>query len=230
MDPTLNRALSRAAHFAHGLAAALAAFVMWGWALDLASLRDLGAHFPPMTPGAALGTLLLAASFFAAERRRPRSACAAAALAALVAALSLAGFPVEPVPAPVMSPTAAIAMLLLAVATPLTREHRFGTQASNQVAAVVGLVAFFALLGMSLRMLRFDLAAPLLGYSAPGALAALLGAFALAAARPTPWVLEVLSGRSTGAMVTRWLLPAAFAVPLAVGWMRLVAEREGLFG
>jgi PAS domain S-box-containing protein len=29
--------------------------------------------------------------------------------------------------------------------------------------------------------------------------------------------------------VTRWLLPAAFAVPLIVGWTRLVAEREGVF-
>ena len=40
----------------------------------------------------------------------------------------------------------------------------------------------------------------------------------------------MLSGPRTGAVVTRWLLPAAFAVPLAVGWMRLVAEREGVFG
>jgi PAS domain S-box-containing protein len=97
------------------------------------------------------------------------------------------------------------------------------------VAGAVALTAFFALLGMSLRMLRFDLAAPLLGFSAPGALAALLGAFALAAGRPSAWTLEVLSSRRTGAVVTRWLLPAAFAVPLAVGWTRLVAEREGVF-
>ena len=79
-------------------------------------------------------------------------------------------------------------------------------------------------------MLRFDIAAPLLGFSAPGALAAMLAAIALAAARPTPWLLETLSGRRTGAVVTRWLLPAAFVVPLAVGWTRLLAEREGLFG
>ena len=30
--------------------------------------------------------------------------------------------------------------------------------------------------------------------------------------------------------MTRWLLPAAFLVPLAVGWTRLIAEREGYFG
>jgi PAS domain S-box-containing protein len=130
-----------------------------------------------------------------------------------------------------MSPAAALGMLLLAIATPLRGDRRlFGVSVSNAAAGVVALLAFFALLGMSLRMLRFDLAAPLLGFSAPGALAELLGAFALAAARLTPWTLEVLTGRGTGAVVTRWLLPAAFAVPIAVGWTRLVAEREGVFG
>ena len=239
MNARLTRGLARAAEVAYGLAAALAALTLWGWALDMPSLRDLGAHFPPMPPAAALGTLLLAGSFLAAERGRPRRAYGAAVLTGLIAALALAGLDFDrvlnaaaPAAAPaLMSPAAAIALLLLAIATPLAGDRRvFGVSASNLVAGVVGMAAFFALLGMSLRMLRFDLAAPLLGFSAPGALAALLGAFALAAARPTGWTLEVLSGRRTGAVVTRWLLPAAFAVPLAVGWMRLVAEREGMFG
>ena len=121
-------------------------------------------------------------------------------------------------------------IILLAAATPLLPERKvLGLPVSQMVVGVVALTAFFALLGMSLRMLRFDLAAPLLGFSAPGAIAALLAAFALAAARPSAWTLEVLSSRRTGAVVTRWLLPAAFAVPLAVGWTRLVAEREGVF-
>ena len=96
--------------------------------------------------------------------------------------------------------------------------------------ALVGAAAFFALLGLSLRVLRFDIAAPLLGFSAPGAFASMLAAIALAAGRPTPWLIDTLYGRRTAAVVTRWLLPAAFIVPLAVGWTRLAAEREGLFG
>ena len=235
MNARLIPGLARAAQLGYGLAAALAALTLWGWALDFAWLRDLGAHFPPMPPAASLGMLLLAASFLAAQRGKRRSAYVAAALTGLLAALSLAGFNLDfavggRAPAP-LSPVQAIAMLLLAMVTPLPADRRvFGVSASGLVAGLVGLTAFFALLGMSLRMLRFDLAAPLLGFSAPGALAALLGAFALAAARPSAWTLEVLSGRSTGAVVTRWLLPAAFAVPLAVGWTRLVAEREGVFG
>src|SRR4051812_20809709 len=179
MNARLTRGLARSAQVAYGLAAALAALTLWGWALDMPSLRDLGAHFPPMPPAAALGTLLLAGSFLAAERGRPQRAYAPAALAALIAALALAGLHIDllfnfnaaaPAAASaLMSPAAAIALLLLAIATPLAGDRKvFGLSASNLVAGVVGMVAFFALLGMSLRMLRFDLAAPLLGFSAPG--------------------------------------------------------------
>jgi len=130
-----------------------------------------------------------------------------------------------------ISPTASVAILLLALVTPLpSRARAFGISLHGTVAALVGAAAFFALLGLSLRVLRFDIAAPLLGFSAPGALATMLAAIALAAARPTPWLINTLYGRRTAAVVTRWLLPAAFIVPLAVGWTRLAAEREGLFG
>src|SRR5262245_47135758 len=236
MHTRLTERLARSARIAYGLAAALGALAVWGWALDLAWLRDLGAHFPPMPPAAALGTVMLGASFVAAGRGRRRAAIAAAAVAGFIAALALAGAPLEfgirarGAVAP-MSPVAAIAMLLLAIATPLAGDRKlFGVSLSNLAAGVVGLAAFFALLGMSLRMLRFDLAAPLLGYSAPGALAALLAAFALAAAGPGGGALEVLAGRSAGGGVTRCLLPAAFVVPLVVSWTRLAAEREGVFG
>jgi PAS domain S-box-containing protein len=130
-----------------------------------------------------------------------------------------------------ISPAASVAVLLLALVTPLPRGARaFGVSLHGTVASLVGAAAFFALLGLSLRVLRFDIAAPLLGFSAPGAFASMLAAVALAAARPTPWLIDTLYGRRTAAVVTRWLLPAAFIVPLAVGWTRLAAEREGLFG
>src|SRR5439155_79717 len=102
--------------------------------------------------------------------------------------------------------------------------------ANGLAAGVIGTVAFFALLGLSLRVLRFDIAAPLLGFSAPAELATMLAAIALATGRPSEWLLDTLSSKRTGAVVTRWLLPAAMVVPIAVGWMRLYAEREGLFG
>src|SRR5207302_2073652 len=130
-----------------------------------------------------------------------------------------------------LSVAACLTLLRLALVTPLTREPKpFGASANGLAAGVIGTVAFFALLGLSLRVLRFDIAAPLLGFSAPAALATMLAAIALATGRPSEWLLDTLSSKRTGAVVTRWLLPAAMVVPIAVGWMRLYAEREGLFG
>ena len=242
---TLLERLARVSRAAFGIVAALGAAAIWGWVLGVPALRDLGADFAPMSPAAALALVLLATSFFAAERGRPRSARVAAALAATIGVLTLAetlaGLPfgmsfhwLAPgggeMPAR-LSIAACITLILLALVTPLERERLvFRAPATSVVAAIVGAVAFFALLGLSLRVLRFDIAAPLLGFSAPAAVATMLAAIGLAAARPSEWLLDTLASKRTGAVVTRWLLPAAFVVPIAVGWMRLYAEREGLFG
>jgi PAS domain S-box-containing protein len=231
MGGKLLSRLTRVAYAAYGLAAMLAAMALWGWAIDVPWLRDLGADFAPMPSSAALAFILIAAGFVAADRGRQRAAVAACALSAMIAGAALAeallGLPIDIG----ISPAASVAVLLLALVTPLPRGARaFGVSLHGTVASLVGAAAFFALLGLSLRVLRFDIAAPLLGFSAPGAFASMLAAVALAAARPTPWLIDTLYGRRTAAVVTRWLLPAAFIVPLAVGWTRLAAEREGLFG
>jgi len=237
--------LARVSRASYGIVALLGAASIWGWVLGVPRLRDLGADFAPMSPGAAFAFLLLASSFFAAQTGRRRSAIAAALLAGLIAALTLAetllalpfGMSFEWLAARGaelpgrMSLAACLTMMLLAMVTPLARDRNiFSLPANGLAAIVIGSVAFFALLGLSLRVLRFDIAAPLLGFSAPAALATMLAAIALATGRPSEWLLDTLSSKRVGAQVTRWLLPAAFVVPIAVGWMRLYAEREGLFG
>ena len=228
--------LSRGAGVAYGIAAGLAALAIWSWALDLPRLRDFGADFLPMPPANALGVLLLAGSFLAARDGRRRASYLAAGLAGLLAVLGLAeyvlGLPLGSALA--MAPAVSLTLLLLALATPAVSARAanprlMGMPATSVVAVLTGVVAFFALIGWSLRVLRFDFAAPLLGFSVPGAFAALLAALALAAERPGEWLVAALTGRGTGAVMTRWLLPTALVVPLAVGWTRLLAEREGLF-
>ncbi|MCD6043508.1 MAG: conserved hypothetical two-component hybrid sensor and regulator, partial [Burkholderiales bacterium] len=231
MGGKLLSRLTRFAHAAFGLVAALAAAALWGWTSGLDWLRHLGADFAPMSAASAIALMLLAASFLAAERRRTRASYAASFLAAAIALGALAENALALRTGIGISVVAAATLLLLALVTPLPRSARlFGVSVHGAAATVAGAIAFFALLGLSLRVLRFDVAAPLLGFSAPGALATMFAALGLAAARPTSWLLETLIGRRTGAVVTRWLLPAAFVVPLAVGWTRLFAEREGLFG
>jgi len=242
---TLVPRLARLARAAFGVVAALGAAAIWGWVLGVPQLRDLGADFAPMPPAAALALLLIATSFFAAQLGRRRGAVAAAALAGAIALLALAelvsgasfGTSFDWMLArgtempPRMSIAACVTLILLALVTPLGRDRRvLRVSATSLAAVVIGTVAFFALLGLSLRVLRFDIAAPLLGFSAPGALATMLAALGIAAAQPSEWLLDALASKRTGAVVTRRLLPAAFVVPVAVGWMRLYAEREGLFG
>ena len=223
--------LTRVAHAAFGAVALLSAMALWGWAIEVPWLRDLGADFAPMSAPGALAYLLIASSFLAAERGRRRSAYFAASLAALMALAALAEHYLSLPLVMQIAPAGSVTLLLLALTTPLPRgASAFGVSLHGAVATLIGTVGFFALLGLSLRILRFDIPAPLLGFSAPGAVAAMFAAIGLAAARPTPWLLETIAGRRTGAVVTRWLLPAAFIVPLAVGWTRLFAERGGLFG
>jgi PAS domain S-box-containing protein len=237
LSPLLSR-LDRAAQLAYGLAALIAAAALWGWALDVPRLRDLGADFAPMAPAEALAFALLAASFHASHREGYRHRRASYSAAAVAAALGIFGL-AEALSGHAlgmsfglasMSAATCTMVLALSVVSPLSRDFKlFGFSANGIAAGVIGAVAFFALLGASLRVLRFDVGAPLLALSGPGAVAALLAAFALSVGRPTPWLVDTLSSRRTGAVVTRWLLPAAFFVPMTIGWIRLFAERAGLF-
>src|SRR5688572_11772318 len=214
--------LNRAAQLSYGLAALIATAALWCWAIDVPRLRDLGADFAPMAPAEALAFLLLASSFYASHRDGYRHRRAAYSAAAVTAAIALFAFVEALTGQPLgmsfglaaMSAPTCILVLALAVVTPLARDFKvFGVSANGIAAGAIGAVAFFALLGASLRVLRFDVGAPLLALSAPGAVAALLAAVALAIGRPTPWLLDTLSSKRTGAVVTRWLLPAAFFVP-----------------
>jgi PAS domain S-box-containing protein len=238
MPSSLLRRLGRASRIAYGLAAFIALLALLGWLLEVPHLRDLGADFAPMQPAEAFAYVLLALAFYASHRhdyRSRRASYTAAAAAAAIALFALVeGLTGEPLGMRIgeaaLSPATCILLLVLAVVTPMSRDVRiFGVSANGLGAFAIGAAAFFALLGASLRLLRFDIGAPLLDFSGPGAVAALLAAFALAAGRPGPWLVETLSSRRTGAVITRWLLPPAILVPMTVGWFRLLAEREGLF-
>ncbi|HEU5178470.1 MAG TPA: hypothetical protein VFU24_13535, partial [Burkholderiales bacterium] len=54
MQGKFHSQLTRVAHLAYALTAALAAMALWGWALEIPRLRDLGADFAPMSAPAAL--------------------------------------------------------------------------------------------------------------------------------------------------------------------------------
>src|SRR5262245_30324750 len=177
LSPLLGK-LDRAAQLAFGLAALIATAAVWGWAIDVPRLRDLGADFAPMAPGEALAFLLLASSFHASQRDGYRNRRTAYGAAAAAAALGLFGL-VEALTGEslgmsfgfaAMSAATCIMVLALAVVTPIARDFKvFGTSVNGIAAVAIGAVAFFALLGASLRVLRFEVGAALLPLSRSGA-------------------------------------------------------------
>src|SRR5205814_9133952 len=84
--------LERAAQLAYGLAALIGTLALWGWAIGVPRLRDLGADFAPMAPAEALSFLLLAISFYAAHRPSYRDRRASYSAAAATAAIALFAF------------------------------------------------------------------------------------------------------------------------------------------
>lgn len=132
-----------------------------------------------------------------------------------------------------------------------------GTSAPGRMASFSA--ASFALLGVALGLLRFRkerlaqataLAAGLLGLVALAgyvydarelsgfgrqtqmavhtSLSVLLLSGGVVSARPTG-MMESLMSPGPGGVAARRLLPAAIAVPLLLGWLRLVGERRGLY-
>src|SRR5205823_11631166 len=84
--------LRRAAHFAYGLAALIGTAALWGWAIGLPRLRDLGIDFAPMAPAEALAFVLLAVSFYSSSRSDFRSRRASYSAAAAAAGIGLLAF------------------------------------------------------------------------------------------------------------------------------------------
>jgi PAS domain S-box-containing protein len=237
--------MRRTAAAANAIAAAIGVLGVLGWMAGLPALLTFGADFPALQLSSALALVLGAAGLHAAQRGRTRLALASSAVLALLAVATLAahatgrtlgfdfsflelGAAGEAAPMPSPLPTAlgalgvALGVGLYRVRTPL------GDALTQALAAAIGAIAFMALVGLTFRVLLYYAPAPLLGMSLPSAIAFMVLALGLLAGRPDPWLERVLSDTRPGSVVTRWLMPASLLVPLALGWLRLVAERLGI--
>jgi hypothetical protein len=117
-----------------------------------------------------------------------------------------------------ISVSAAVAALGVAIAIALQQQRSSVVDAlTRSLAAAIAAVAFVALVGLTFRVLLFYSAAPLLGMSIPEAIGFVLLAVSVLAGRPDSWLAGVLTDERPGAVITRWLLPTALIVPLAVG-------------
>src|SRR5215470_12536872 len=227
------------------LVACIGALGLVGWVADIPVLRTFGTASPSLSLATACCLLIAAGAFAAGQKGTVRGVRVAALVIALIAVATLVGHAAgitigidlrftglargsQELPSPMSIPMA-LSFVAVALGIALLPVPTAGAARLNLAIAVgVIAIAFVALVGLTFRVLLFYAAAPLLGMALPGAIAFLLLGVGLLAGRPDPWLLGVLTSDRAGAVITRWLLPAAVAVPLAAGWARMAAERYGL--
>src|SRR6185295_17176220 len=71
--------------------------------------------------------------------------------------------------------------------------------------------------------------APFTSLAVHAAMAFALLSLGLIFARPARGVMKVLASDTDGGVLARRLFPAVIVVPIAIGWLRLVGQRMGLY-
>ena len=245
---TARRSLAAIARAANVAVAGIVIAAAAGWMVDSDLLRTFGADFPALQLSSAIAFLIAAAALDAAQRdgaRGVRRARAGAAAVAVIAALMLAGHALGiragldlaflglargGTHVPLLMPVAsALVLELVAAAIVVATCRAPWTEVVNRVAAAALLgIALLAIVGLSFRLLLEYGVAPLFGMALPDAIAFFLLGASLLAGRPDAWLVDLLSAERPGAVMSRWLLPAAIVVPILAHLAQLFAQRVGL--
>ena len=216
--------------------------------VDSDLLRTFGADFPALQLSSAIAFLIAAAALDSAQgggARAARRARVGAAAVAVIAALMLAGHALgiragldlaflglgrSGTHVPVLMPVAsALALELVAAAIVVATCRGPWTEVANRVAAAALLgIALLAIVGLSFRLLLAYGAAPLFGMAVPDAIAFLLIGVSLLAGRPDAWLADLVTAERPGAVMSRWLLPAAIVVPILAHLAQLFAQQVGV--
>ncbi len=245
---TAPRSLAAIARAANAAVAAIVLAAAIGWVVDSDVLRTFGADFPALQLSSAVAFLIAAAALDAAQgggERAVRRARFSAAAVAVIAALMLAGHALgirggldlaflglagSGTYVPVLMPVAtALVLELVAAAIVVSTLRAAWTEVANRIAAAALLaVALLAIVGLSFRMLLEYGVAPLFGMAVPDAIAFLLLGVSLLAGRPDAWLADLVTTERPGAVMSRWLLPAAVVVPILAHLAQLFAQRLGV--
>lgn len=227
-------------------AAAIGVAVLAGWALDLPALKSAFPGLATMKANTAAGFLLTGvALWLLAPPDRPPRAVFGARLLGLLATLlgvvtlsqDLVGLhlgidellfrdpdTMPPAAPGRMAPATAAGFAMIGGGLGLL-DTRPRIAAALTLATV--LLSLLALVGYGYRVEALYGVAPYSSVALPTAVTFTLLGIGVLVARPARWPLSVVMSDSVGGTVARTLLPAAFAVPLVLGWLRLTGERAG---
>jgi PAS domain S-box-containing protein len=232
-----------------GLAAAAIGFVaILGWPLGIEALRSVIPGRIAMNPATAIGFIfsgaaiaLIARQPVAADRRAIASVLAV--LTGTIGILRLSGYLLDfdPVVDRVLfasrlganrvAPNTAFCFVLVGIALILEDHERLPVRRTAFISVLAaGFLSFLSLLGHAYGATFLYTWSGYIGMAIPTAMAFLLLAVGILAARPERGPVGVLMSRLPGGAMARSLIPVAILLPIILGYLRMAGQAAGLFG
>ena len=247
IDAAWVRLLQKAAYLCSGIVVACSVLVLAGWLFDLVDLRGLvnpgRVPMNPLTAAAFLlagGTLCALLPRNASAHRRWTGFAGACLLIALGAAklfdFDLGGRGVdqwlfaESLSGNRMGPHTAFTFMLVGLALLLLDLRGPRHWLSHVCVMNAGIIALLSLAGAiysTLVLYRVSGAIPITLNTALGFGVLCAGIFC---ARPRREPAATLVSATAGGLMARRLLPAAFLIPIVLGWVQFQGERAGFYG
>ncbi|MEA2711706.1 MAG: two-component system, NtrC family, sensor kinase [Phycisphaerales bacterium] len=244
--------LDRIVRFAPAVSAALVAtcglLVLIGWFFNVEFLKSLlHAARVAMNPATALCFILLAVALWMLRDERPSArtwiARACATIVAAIGMLRLVGYLFDgsarvdeilfrsKLAGNVMAPNTAAALVLTAVALLLldTRTRLRKLRLSQFFLFAVGCISALALLGYLYRVGALYGMSGYIPMALNSAICFALLVIGILCVRPDRQPVATLLDDTVGGAVARRLLPAAFILPVGLGYLRLLGQRRGWF-
>ncbi len=251
--PRLVTALHRIARIAAILPIAAGVLVLFGWSLQIESIKRIIPGLVAMNPATAIAFILLGVSLLLLARgdgapmKIGKAVAAAVVLIACIKLLAIVssidlqidqiffrdrldradgGLPNR------MAPNTALNFLLLGAALLLMDRplRRVGPSGPTQVLAVIAAMSsLLALMGYAYGIRSFYGIGSYIPMALHTALTFFVSAVGVLCARPDRGITAVIASDSTGGALVRRLLPAVILIPAVLGWMRLAGQRAKLF-
>jgi PAS domain S-box-containing protein len=249
--PVLVARFRTAAFITAAFAGILGTLALLSWITDIVALRSLLSQGITMKTNAALGLMFVAAAILllnnpAARPLRRFAGNGSAFMALLIGALTLTQYATgrdlgidqllfrEPPGSPAtfspnrMGLPGATSLLLLGAAVLLRNvQTPSGRRITQYLAIIVGLVVIVPLLGYAYSVENLY-SRPGKGIAAQTAISLLLLAFATLAMHADTGAMKILTADGPGGVLARRMILPSILIPVAFGWLRTIAEQQGL--
>lgn len=241
---------------ASGCATVMGALVLLGWAMNLNALKSILPGLASMKANTALCILFLSLSLWFLDGHSPRfhkarsqllglsCACFAAVLSFLTLCEYVLGTNLrideilfqdlspDGISLPGrMAPHSALALFILGCALLLSSvEAKGGFRPAQFLALIPAVISLAAVAGYLYSVVSLYRIASYTGMALHTAIAVFLLSVGVILTPPDRAIAAIISSNGLGGVVVRRLLPAAFLVPLGIGWIRMEGQKAGLYG